>query len=145
MLSTDSYSTTIPGTTTSLNTQISMEKLFLLAFPSPLCYLVRSFIHLGSRSRKRLFLPSILGPIIGGSFGPNSDVPRAVHREYFRAVCPNVTLIHTEETKTKIASHDGLAMMNGWIEKLNSMEDRCIEFDIKSDQAFDIWSVSLTF
>ncbi|THV07951.1 hypothetical protein K435DRAFT_772286 [Dendrothele bispora CBS 962.96] len=79
------------------------------------------------------------GPIIGGSFGPNSDVPRAVHKEYFRAVCPNVTLIDTEETKTKIASHDGLTVLNGWIEKLNSMQDRCIEFDIRSDQAFDIW------
>ncbi|THU88080.1 hypothetical protein K435DRAFT_680488 [Dendrothele bispora CBS 962.96] len=110
------------------------------------------------------------GPIIGGPFDPtlsslstssssslssssssssNSSShhtythptpPRAVSREYYRSICPSPLVIRSEETKGKISSHDGQTVMNGWVDRINELEDvRCVEFEKSSEQLFDIW------
>lgn len=87
-------------------------------------------------------LTRFTGPIIGGDLGPHSNVPRAVSREYFYKVCPNPTVIHPSEVKVKeIPDYTAAQTLDAWVEKINSIEDRCIEIPKDTDRLFDIWQV----
>uniref|UniRef100_D8Q122 Expressed protein n=1 Tax=Schizophyllum commune (strain H4-8 / FGSC 9210) TaxID=578458 RepID=D8Q122_SCHCM len=84
----------------------------------------------------------ISGPMIGGSWGEEGrDVPRSVSREYFYKTCSEVKVMRSDEVKDTFSGREPSAkeLMDAWVAKIDSMEDRCIEIEKDSFQLFDIW------
>ncbi|TRM65456.1 hypothetical protein BD626DRAFT_488840 [Schizophyllum amplum] len=84
----------------------------------------------------------ISGPMVGGSLGSDSHhIPRAVSREYFYKACSEVKIIRSDEVKDTFHGREPSAkeLMDAWVAKIDSMEDRCIEIEKNSMQLFDIW------
>ncbi|KDQ62949.1 hypothetical protein JAAARDRAFT_202479 [Jaapia argillacea MUCL 33604] len=85
----------------------------------------------------------ITGPTAGAPYPPGSDpeAPRAVSKEYFDRVCPHPKIIHSDEVLSQLPP-DATAsqILQGWVEKLDSIEDRCVEVDSQSRQIFSIWT-----
>jgi hypothetical protein len=80
-------------------------------------------------------LPS--GPIIGEAYPAADKVPRAVSREFFDRVCPNPTILLSQEVNT---DEGGDETTRRWMQKLNSIEDPCIEIGLDSaSQIFNLW------
>ncbi|ESK93147.1 ATP:ADP antiporter [Moniliophthora roreri MCA 2997] len=81
------------------------------------------------------------GPIVGGSWTPELApyIPRAVSSEYFYKVCQERTVIHTEDVKSALTTGDGVTILQTWVDKINSIEDRCIEIYHDSNHIFDFW------
>jgi hypothetical protein len=82
------------------------------------------------------------GPIIGSSFPPGDPAPRAVSQEYFKEVCPNRTIIDSMEVNEHLRLNvnvPALEIFEKWVEKLNSIEDPCVEIELESFQLFEIW------
>ncbi|KAF9244158.1 hypothetical protein BU15DRAFT_86106 [Melanogaster broomeanus] len=84
----------------------------------------------------------ISGPIVGSSFDLGDPTPRAVSREYYEKVCPNSTLIDSW-TINEHLRHDpdvpASQIFDLWVEKLDSMNDSCVEMQRGSFQIFEIW------
>lgn len=93
------------------------------------------------------YLYCILGPLIGAPFPDGGDVPRAVSKNYFQEVCPNRTIIDTEdviEEKSRYDENVGSSyIFDKWVEKLNAIQDPCVEILQSSLQVFDIRYVYL--
>ncbi|KAG2144520.1 hypothetical protein DEU56DRAFT_790022 [Suillus clintonianus] len=91
----------------------------------------------------RIPLSAIIGgPIIGSSFPPRDAAPRAVSREYFKEVCPNPTIIDSWEVNEHLRLDNNvpaLQIFDKWVEKLNSIDDPCVEIRQESFQLFEIW------
>lgn len=84
----------------------------------------------------------ILGPSVGDPFPPGDPAPRSVIKEYWDQVCPSPTIISSDEVTYSIDKDaSALTLFNNWVEKLNSVDDRCIEIDKNSGQIFSIWYV----
>ncbi|CCM02754.1 uncharacterized protein FIBRA_04862 [Fibroporia radiculosa] len=82
----------------------------------------------------------IQGPTVGSPFPPGDPAPRAVIKEYWDQVCPHPTVIFSDEvTNTLPGDASAQATLDAWVEKLNSMSDRCVEIDRESAQIFSIW------
>ncbi|KAG1845693.1 hypothetical protein DFJ58DRAFT_800499 [Suillus subalutaceus] len=84
----------------------------------------------------------ISGPIIGSSFPPRDAAPRAVSREYFKKVCPNPTIIDSWDVNEHLRLDNNvpaLEIFEKWVEKLNSIDDPCVEIKQESYQLFEIW------
>ncbi|KAG9309925.1 hypothetical protein JVU11DRAFT_9957 [Chiua virens] len=85
----------------------------------------------------------ISGPIVGSAFGPGDPTPRAVHREYFHQVCPNPTILDSNEVVGGDLRYDNNVpasrIFDMWVEKLNSINDPCVEIQLSSPQLFEIW------
>jgi hypothetical protein len=89
---------------------------------------------------------SSAGPIIGSSFPPGDAAPRAVSREYFKKVCPNPTIIDSWELNEHLRLDNNvpaLVIFKKWVEKLNDIDDPCVEIRQESFQLFEIWYVTL--
>ena len=87
---------------------------------------------------------AMVGPMIGGSWGEEGrDVPRSVSREYFYKTCSEVKVMRSAEVKDTFSGREPSAkeLMDAWVAKIDSMEDRCIEIEKDSFQLFDIWYV----
>lgn len=85
---------------------------------------------------------SCVGPIIGSSFPPGDAAPRAVSREYFKKVCPNPTIIDSWVVNEHLRLDDNvpaLEIFEKWVERLNSIDDPCVEIRQESYQLFEIW------
>lgn len=85
-----------------------------------------------------------IGPVIGAPFPPGDPAPRAVSQEYFKKVCPNTTIIDSMEVNEHLRLDDrvpALDIFEKWVEKLNSIEDPCVEIKLDSFQLFEIWQV----
>ncbi|KAJ7588254.1 hypothetical protein C8J56DRAFT_941228 [Mycena floridula] len=80
----------------------------------------------------------ITGPMVGGSMGLNSDVPRAVAQEYYRSQCPNPTIIRTEDIKATLHNPTATEAMAAWVKRLGPMKDRCIEIYSNARPIFDV-------
>lgn len=83
---------------------------------------------------------------MGDPFPPGNYVPRAVHKDYFYEVCPQPTVIDSWEVNEKLrvnASVPASTILNKWVEKLNSIEDPCVEVAVGSFQIFEIWYVPI--
>ena len=86
----------------------------------------------------------VAGPLIGGPFEPGDDAPRAVSRKYFDKVCPKskrVTISSQEinnETVRFSSTIGASYIFDRWVEKLNSIEDQCVEILQESFQLFEI-------
>ncbi|EPQ60217.1 hypothetical protein GLOTRDRAFT_112923 [Gloeophyllum trabeum ATCC 11539] len=82
----------------------------------------------------------INGPIVGDSFPKGEVHPRAVRKEFWEKVCPERTIIHGSEVTSSLPSEAPASqVMQAWVDKLNSIEDRCVELDMYSAQIFEIW------
>ena len=85
------------------------------------------------------------GPLIGGEFEPGDDAPRAVSKNYFYEVCPESerTTIYTHEVNNetiRFSNDIGAAyMFDRWVEKLNSVESRCVQTTLESYGLFEMW------
>lgn len=86
----------------------------------------------------------VSGPIIGSAFDPGDPTPRAVHKEYFKKVCPNPTIVDSNAVVNGDARYHvpTSQIFDWWVEKLNSINDPCVEIQMGSPQLFDIWCVS---
>ncbi|KAI0032867.1 hypothetical protein K488DRAFT_85461 [Vararia minispora EC-137] len=88
----------------------------------------------------RIPLTALLdGPIAGGPFPVSDWRPPAVTTEFFEEVCPHPTYLNVGETKGDLQWASAATIMNGIIEKLNSIDDRCVEFVDGTGQLFDFW------
>ncbi|OJA20557.1 hypothetical protein AZE42_09786 [Rhizopogon vesiculosus] len=84
----------------------------------------------------------ISGPMIGAPFPHGDPAPRAVSQEYFKKVCPNTTIIDCMEVNEHLRLNNSvpaLEIFDRWVEKLNSIEDPCVEIKLDSPQLFEIW------
>ncbi|KAF8622518.1 hypothetical protein AX15_006958 [Amanita polypyramis BW_CC] len=76
------------------------------------------------------------GPLVGGLIH-SPDAPQAVSEIYFRKVCPNTTIVRREDLEERLRGTTFDQYINVWVEKLGSMEDRCIEIPKGTPQVFD--------
>ncbi|KAF9219945.1 hypothetical protein BS17DRAFT_788327 [Gyrodon lividus] len=84
----------------------------------------------------------VSGPIIGSSFDPGDPTPRAVSREYFKTVCPDPTVIDSMTINEHLRLDPDVPasqIFDKWVEKLNSINDPCVEIQQSSFQIFEIW------
>ena len=90
-----------------------------------------------------LSFPLPTGPLIGGHFEPGDDAPRAVSKNYFNEVCPpsKRTILDTEEVNNESIRYSETAgasfMFDRWVEKLNSIDNPCVEIAQESFQLFE--------
>ncbi|KIK62348.1 hypothetical protein GYMLUDRAFT_72588 [Collybiopsis luxurians FD-317 M1] len=96
------------------------------------------------------------GPIIGGSFDPAYfndpffDVQShphspAVHSEYYERVCAGQKkILDTATIRDAVASWDGLSNLKAWVDYLQSLPDRCVEFEPNAEHIFNIWMFGST-
>lgn len=85
------------------------------------------------------------GPVIGAPFPPGDPAPRAVSQEYFKKVCPQSTIIDSMEINEHLRLDDNvpaLEIFQKWVQKLNSIDDPCVEIALDSPQLFEIWQVT---
>lgn len=100
------------------------------------------------------------GPIMGDPFPPGDPTPRAVSKDYFHQVCGggpygelgmygernhSRVILRTEDIVTEherfTDSVSAGVLFGKWVEKLNSVQDRCVEVAEESSQLFEIWRV----
>ncbi|KAH7924135.1 hypothetical protein BV22DRAFT_1013901 [Leucogyrophana mollusca] len=97
----------------------------------------------GKKIPSRIPLSAIIsGPIIGSPFEPGDDAPRSVSKEYFKKVCPNPTIIDSAIINENLRTDPNvpaLAIFEKWVEKLNSLDDQCVEIQRGTYQLFEIW------
>ncbi|KAF7760911.1 hypothetical protein Agabi119p4_10320 [Agaricus bisporus var. burnettii] len=85
----------------------------------------------------------LAGPLIGYPYLDSTITtthPRAVSWHYYNRVCPDPYILDpTDIMRALTLSATALQTMNVWIDKIQSIEDRCIEIKKDSAQLFDIW------
>lgn len=86
----------------------------------------------------------IRGPAAGGAFPEGINAPRAVTPEYFYEVCAEPTILWSEQV-TERMSETAQDVLDKWTEKLQSMNERCIEIPFESWQIWSIWYVSAIY
>ncbi|KAK7457863.1 hypothetical protein VKT23_010208 [Stygiomarasmius scandens] len=80
------------------------------------------------------------GPIIGTQASVGSVTPYAVSREFFRSVCPSPSVLELEGLKADTPYYeDGFTLMKKWVERINAIDDPCIEISSSSPALFDMW------
>ncbi|KAL4062369.1 hypothetical protein J3A83DRAFT_4110097 [Scleroderma citrinum] len=91
----------------------------------------------------RIPLSAIMsGPIIGAPWPRGDPTPRSVTREYFKQVCPEPLLIDTAEVNEHLRVDSAVpasVIFDKWVEKLNSINNPCVEIMRDSYQVFEIW------
>ena len=93
----------------------------------------------------RLYSPSrthIAGPMAGAPFAPPAPVPPAVIPAFFHKVCETKTVINPSEVNGQIPDASAATLVQAWVDKLNQVDDRCVEIEAKTQQIFDFWSVT---
>lgn len=75
---------------------------------------------------------------MGGPLAPGDKTPRAVHKEYFDRVCPEVKLLDKWAVRATLPDdqYSAMTVMHAWLTMLEETPDRCVEID---DSVFDIW------
>ncbi|KAI9453286.1 hypothetical protein F5148DRAFT_1233692 [Russula earlei] len=88
----------------------------------------------------RVPLTSLLsGPTAGDPFPSSADTPPAVIPEFFYTVCPTPTIIHRDEVNGLLPGASASSLFHAWIDKLEHIEDRCVEIQRGTWQVFDLW------
>ncbi|KAH9958800.1 hypothetical protein BGW80DRAFT_1372781 [Lactifluus volemus] len=77
-------------------------------------------------------------PVAGDPFPPSAVVP-----EFFNEVCPNPTISDSTEINGGISEPSAATTLQVWIDKLEKIEDRCVEIKEHSGQIFYLWFGSL--
>lgn len=136
-----SFSTTIRGLATARSMRNSMANSFLPGFLCRRSSAVRCFCADVLPARDR----DVSGPVIGSSFDPGDPTPRAVHKDYFKQVCPNPTILDSDAVVSGYLRYDNdvpaSQVFDMWVNKLNSINDPCVEIQLGSPQLFEIWCV----
>ncbi|KAH7910291.1 hypothetical protein BJ138DRAFT_1153235 [Hygrophoropsis aurantiaca] len=85
----------------------------------------------------------ISGPVVGGELPPEDNIPRAVSRDFFRTVCPNPTILQVSDVNDDHMRYDesvpAAYILDKWIEKINSIDDPCVQLGARDGQIFDYW------
>ena len=84
------------------------------------------------------------GPVIGASWPRGDPTPRSVTREYFKQVCPKPLFMHTAEINEDLRFDSEVpasVIFDKWVDKLNSINNPCVEITRDSYQLFEIWCV----
>ncbi|KAG2358954.1 hypothetical protein BDR07DRAFT_1452509 [Suillus spraguei] len=86
---------------------------------------------------------TVLGVMVGGEMPPGDTTPRAVSKTFFNKVCPNPTIVRVSEVNDDRMRFDESVpssyVFEKWLEKLNSIENPCVEIDQKSQPIFEYW------
>ncbi|KAI0270422.1 hypothetical protein BC834DRAFT_967221 [Gloeopeniophorella convolvens] len=81
----------------------------------------------------------VVGPIAGDPFPAHTGMPPAVNVEFFNEVCPNRTVIDKAEVNDALSDASASTILQAWLDKLERVDDRCIEIKEYSGQIFDFW------
>jgi len=65
------------------------------------------------------------------------DSPQAISENHFREICPNATILLKEYLAEDLNGATLLQKLKIWIDKLGSIEDRCVEIPHETPQVFD--------
>ncbi|KAG2040086.1 hypothetical protein BDR03DRAFT_950245 [Suillus americanus] len=82
----------------------------------------------------RIPLTALLGGVVvGGEMPPGDTTPRAVSKDFFNKVCPRPTVVQVTEVNDNGMPFDESVpvsyIFEKWLEKINSIEDPCVEID----------------
>ncbi|KAH7920519.1 hypothetical protein BV22DRAFT_1107628 [Leucogyrophana mollusca] len=85
----------------------------------------------------------ISGPVVGGELPPEDHTPRAVSKDFFQTICPNPTILQVSEINDDYLRYDetvsAAVIFDKWVQKLNSIDDPCVQLDANNGQIFDYW------
>ncbi|KAI0373311.1 hypothetical protein BV20DRAFT_989987 [Pilatotrama ljubarskyi] len=80
----------------------------------------------------------IRGPIVGGPWPAEEHAPLAVSEEYWHHVCGDrKRVIPREEVHEHLPSWYASAVTNGWVEKLATVDDQCVEAGAEGGQLYN--------
>ncbi|KAI0668526.1 hypothetical protein C8Q78DRAFT_1098866 [Trametes maxima] len=80
----------------------------------------------------------IRGPIAGGTFPPGDPSPLAISEEYWHATCEHrKRIILRGEVHGNLSSWYTSAIVDGWVQKLDSIEEPCVEAGSDGGALFD--------
>jgi len=83
----------------------------------------------------------ISGPIAGDPFPPSADTPPSINAEFFTKVCPNPTIINRDQVNSLLPGASAASLVQAWVDKLEQIEDRCVEIQHDVWPVFDLWMV----
>ncbi|TCD63173.1 hypothetical protein EIP91_005870 [Steccherinum ochraceum] len=93
----------------------------------------------------RIPLTALLaGPIVGGPFPGIDHSPRSVRKEYFDIVCPNPAKIIGTDLIDQYVWGPTTILVEKWLERLETTNNRCIEVVEGSQQMFSLWTFGTT-
>lgn len=80
-----------------------------------------------------------IGPMAGGEWDPGATTPLSVTTNFFEKRCPNPTVFKSDEVSSTLDPNTPQTVrMEKWVEKLKSMDEKCVEIDAwSSSQIFD--------
>lgn len=92
----------------------------------------------------RIPLTALLsGVMVGGQMPPGDTTPRAVSKTFFNKVCPNPTLLQVADVNDDRMRFDedvpASYIFEKWLEKINSIEDPCVEIESNNNAIFEYW------
>lgn len=74
---------------------------------------------------------------------PGDTTPRAVSKAFFNKVCPNPTLLQVADVNDDRMRFDedvpASYIFEKWLEKINSIEDPCVEIESNNNAIFEYW------
>ncbi|GJE89688.1 O-fucosyltransferase family protein [Phanerochaete sordida] len=83
----------------------------------------------------------ISGPLLGGAFVQGDRTPLAVHQKYFEKICPNPTIVKTEDVRPYMGPEHptALKILQTWTEYLKGIDDPCVEVARDSERIFSFY------
>ena len=82
----------------------------------------------------------IEGPIVGGAFPDGEHAPLAIAEEYYRTICEGrKRVLDREEIHKEIASSMVDPITKGWVQKLSTVDDQCVEAAPGRDGGIYTW------
>lgn len=97
---------------------------------SPFPYTIYDFALRPTRIPLNAF---ISGPTAGG---PMSG-PRAISAKFWESACP-IEKCHVISSTSAPTNIEGSAMIDWWVERLNSVQTSCVEIDSSGQTVFDL-------
>ena len=75
---------------------------------------------------------------MGDPYPPGDSAPLSVSRTYYEKLCPNPTVIIREAVHDHLQSENNAKQItDGWVSKLHSTEDPCVQSALESGQLFN--------
>ena len=84
----------------------------------------------------------VQGPLVGDPWAEGDDTPRAVVKEYFDQICPKSETIKInprEVDENQPGNFPASVLVDKWIQKLATVQSRCVEVDKDELQMFSFW------
>ncbi|KAH9958138.1 hypothetical protein BC827DRAFT_1221294 [Russula dissimulans] len=94
----------------------------------------------GEKVAARVPLTAVVGgPMAGDPFPSSANTPPAVIPEFFKQVCPNPIIVDREEVSGPLPDASAATIFQIWLDKLEQIEDRCVEIRTNTWPVFDLW------